>query len=86
VEGSEPGEAKAAHVELHNPTRTDLRLTLTSPLFGADVQETVNIAAGSSEEMAIPLRGWKTKRITIFTSELTDQIKRRTTSFRSGKR
>jgi hypothetical protein len=79
VEGAEPGEAKTAHVEVHNPTHEDLALEIWSSLF--NVKKKASVVAGSTLELQIALPEWQTKRITIFTNVLADQLKRRKTSF-----
>ena len=81
IEGQGLGDEKFAVVEVHNPTHEDLSLVLTSPLFGSSTP--VEISAGTTQELILPLEGWKSKRVTIFTNELTDQLKRRTTTFGS---
>lgn len=80
VEGAEPGEAKFARVEVHNPSVDDLDLILKSPLFGTETS--VRVAAGSTRELSVPLEGWTDRRVTIFTNELSDQLKRRKTTFK----
>ena len=79
VDGAEPGELKQAQVEIHNPTVEDLQVVLSSPLF--KVSQTVSLAAGTTQQLRIPLDSWTEKRITVITNELTDQLKRRTNSF-----
>ena len=79
VEGQGLGDEKFAIVEVHNPTHEDLSLVLASPLFGSSTP--VEISAGTTQEVTLPLERWQSKRVTVFTNELTDQLKRRTTEF-----
>ena len=81
IDGQGAGDEKSAIVEVHNPTHEDLSLVLESPLFGSATP--VEISAGTTKEVTIPLARWKSKSVTIFTNELTDQLKRRTTNFNS---